>query len=158
MTTMERFPNLTPGQSVGAWVTADYRLAALFERHGIDFCCGGDRPLNEACAEQGVSLETLLDEARQVATAPNDGEQYDNWALDFLADYVVNQFHTANRQTMPQIADYAATVASVHGAAHPATVAIAELWPQVAGEMGMHMQREELLTAELAWAGRTGTP
>lgn len=145
MTTMDRVPNLNPEQSVGAWVTADYRLAALFERHGIDFCCGGDKPLTEACAEHGVSPETLLDEIRQVTAVADGGEQYDQWALDFLADYIVNQFHTSNRQTMPQIADYAATVADVHGAAHPETVAIARLWPQVQGEMGMHMQREELL-------------
>ncbi len=145
MTTIERLPNLTPEQSVGAWVTADYRLAALFDRHHIDFCCGGDRPLSQVCAEQGVNLETLLQEAQQVTAFSNGGEQYDQWALDFLADYIVNQFHAANRQTMPQIAEYAATVAEVHGAAHPETIAIAGLWPQVQGEMGMHMQREELL-------------
>lgn len=142
---MERFPNLTPDQSVGAWVTADYRLAALFERHGIDFCCGGDKPLSLACAEQGVGLGRLLDEARQVTASAESSEQYDHWSLDFLADYIVNQFHAANRQTMPQIADYAATVAQVHGDVHPETIAIANLWPQVQGEMGMHMQREELL-------------
>lgn len=145
MTTSERVSTLSPDQSVGAWVTADYRLAALFERNGIDFCCGGDKPLAQACAEQGVDLETLLAETRQVTAAANGGEQYDQWALDFLADYIVNQFHNPGRQIMPQIADYAATVAAVHGAAHPETVAIAELWPRVQGEMGMHTQREELL-------------
>lgn len=150
MTTHPPFPNdlgspLSPDQSVGAWVTADYRLAALFERYGIDFCCGGDKPVAQACAEKGVSLEALQQEARQAVAATGVGEQYDQWALDFLADYIINQFHAANRQTMPQIADYAATVASVHGDAHPETIAIAGLWPQVQGEMGMHMQREELL-------------
>lgn len=145
MTTIHHSPTLSPDQGVGAWVTADYRLAALFSRHGIDFCCGGDKALNQACAEKGIDLETLLDEARQVTAAPGSDEQYDQWALDFLADYIVNQFHNPNRQTMPQIADYAAIVADVHGAAHPETVAIAQLWPRVQGEMGMHTQREELL-------------
>ncbi len=145
MTKMEQIPNLSPEQSVGAWVTADYRLAALFESHDIDFCCGGDKPLTEACAEKGINLKTLLDEARQVTAVAGDGEQYDEWALDFLADYIVNQFHKSNRKTMPQIAEYAATVAEVHGAAHPETITIAKLWPDVQGEMSMHMQREELL-------------
>lgn len=145
MTTTGRSLDLTPEQSVGAWVTADYRLAALFERHDIDFCCGGDRPLAEVCAEKGIDPQTLLDEARQATATANGGEHYDLWALDFLTDYIVHQFHAPNRQTMPQIADYAATVAEVHGAAHPETVAIAGLWPQVQGELGMHMQREELL-------------
>lgn len=145
MTTTERVSTLSPEQSVGAWVTADYRLAAVFERHGIDFCCGGARSLAQACAEQGVSLETLMDETRQVTATASGGERYDQWALDFLADYIVNQFHADNRQTMPQIAGYAATVADVHGANHPETITIAQLWPQVQGDLGMHMRREELL-------------
>ncbi len=136
--------NLQADQSVGAWVTADYRLAALFDRYGIDFCCGGDKPVSAACAEHGVSFETLLQEARQVRSAPGMGERYDEWALDFLADYIVNKFHTYTRQALPQIADYAATIANVHGAAHPETIAIAQIWPQLQGEMTMHMQQEEL--------------
>lgn len=64
MTTIQSTSNLTPEQSVGTWVTTDYRLAALFEHYGIDFCCGGDKPLNQACTDQGVSLEDILQEAQ----------------------------------------------------------------------------------------------
>ncbi len=143
MTTIER--SLSPDQSVGAWVTADYRLAALFERNGIDFCCGGDKPLSQACAEHGVDLETLLAETRQITATANGGEQYDQWTLDFLADYIVNQFHRYTKGMLPQLSDYIETVANVHGETHPETRTIAALWPAVRDELAQHMQKEELL-------------
>jgi regulator of cell morphogenesis and NO signaling len=46
---------------------------------------------------------------------------------------------------LPRITEYAATVVEVHGDAHPETRAIAAIWPQVKGELAMHMQKEELL-------------
>jgi regulator of cell morphogenesis and NO signaling len=137
--------DLDAQQSVGAWVTADFRLAALFDRYGIDFCCGGDKPLSAACAEHGVNVDALVVEAQQVRAAPGMSERYDEWALDFLADYIVNQFHTYTKQALPQIADYATTVANVHGPAHPETIAIAKLWAEVQAELSVHLQREELL-------------
>ena len=42
--TVNNLSHLTAEQSVGDWVTADYRLAAVFEKYGIDYCCGGQNP------------------------------------------------------------------------------------------------------------------
>lgn len=143
--TIHPLQDFNVARTVGEWVAADFRLASVFTRHGIDFCCGGGKPVEQACTEQGVSLETLLREAQATQGTAGVEEQYNQWSLDFLADYIVNHFHSYTRQAMPQIAEYAATVARVHGDAHPETIAIAGLWPQVQEEMGMHMQREELL-------------
>ncbi|HAF16384.1 MAG TPA: hypothetical protein DCK99_22335 [Blastocatellia bacterium] len=41
----------------------------VFEKLKIDYCCGGDRPLGEACATAGVeveNLERMLEEAGQL--------------------------------------------------------------------------------------------
>lgn len=34
----------TGDKTIGEIVTADFRTATVFERHGIDFCCGGQPP------------------------------------------------------------------------------------------------------------------
>lgn len=136
---------LNAEQSVGDWVTNDYRFAAVFEKHGIDFCCGGQKPVREACAERGVSPETILREVTQVAAAPGSGERYDQWALDFLADYIVNQFHNYTNEALPKIGDYLTAVVEAHGIAHPETKTIADLWVGVQAELSLHMQKEELL-------------
>ena len=84
--------------SVGEWVAADFRLASVFTRHGIDFCCGGGKPVAQACAEKGLSVEELLREAQQASEIPAIGEQYNQWSVGFLADYIVNQFHKYTRE------------------------------------------------------------
>ena len=142
---MDRIPDRIAGKSVGEIVTADYRTASVFTRYGIDFCCGGQKPIEQATEEAGVSLETLLRDLDDVEKEPGVAERYDQWAADFLADYVVNQFHTYTRNVMPEILEFAATVANVHGDTHPETRVIAALWPKVQGELVMHMQKEELL-------------
>ncbi len=76
---------------------------------------------------------------------PGGGERYDQWALEFLADYIVNQFHLYTKKMLPQLSETIETVAQVHGESHPETRAIAVLWPEVQGELAQHMQKEELL-------------
>ena len=47
-------------RSVGDWVAEDFSRAAIFESLGIDFCCGGKRPLKVACEEKGIDVEAVL--------------------------------------------------------------------------------------------------
>lgn len=137
--------NFTPDQAVADWVTADFRFAAVFEKYGIDYCCGGQKPVGDACAEQAVSPDTILREVEQVTAGPGSAERYDQWALDFLADYIVNQFHHYTKDMLPRLSETVETVANAHGENHPETLAIAGLWPAVRGELAQHMQKEELL-------------
>ena len=143
--TVNNLSHLTAEQPVGAWVTADYRLAVVFEKYGIDYCCGGQKSVGEVCAEHDVSPNTILKEVAQVIEAPGSGERYDQWSLDFLADYIVNQFHTYTKRMLPQLSESIETVANVHGETHPETRTIAALWPTVRGELAQHMQKEELM-------------
>lgn len=143
--TTDTIPSAIAGKMVGEIVAADYRTASVFDKYGIDFCCGGQTSIDAACRESGVSLESVLQDLERVEQAPGLVEQHDQWALDFLADYIVNQFHNYTKDMLPRITEYVETVANVHGATHPETVTIAELWPGVKGELAMHMQKEELL-------------
>ena len=137
--------NLNATNSVGEWVAADFRLANVFTRHGIDFCCGGGKPVDQACAEKGISVETLLHEAQDARVASGIGEQYNQWAVDFLADYIVNQFHPYTEEMLAQIGSYADTVAHAHGSTHPETVVIAALWQQLREKLTGHLRDEEEL-------------
>jgi len=130
---------------VGDFVAADYRAAEVFEKYGIDFCCGGQTSIEQACREQGVALETVLHDLEQIERAPGPAERHDQWALDFLSDYIVNQFHVYTKEMLPRVTEYVETVANVHGDTHPETLTIAALWPALKGELAMHMQKEELL-------------
>lgn len=136
---------LDANNSVGEWVAVDFRLASVFTRHGIDFCCGGGKTVEQACAEKGLSSEALLREAQTASDTPAAGEQYNQWPVDFLADYIVNQFHTYTREMLEQIGSYAAAVVNAHGSAHPETVTVAALWETLRGNMLAHLRDEEEL-------------
>ena len=142
---MNQYVTDLEGRTVGEVVAADYRAAEIFQRLGIDFCCGGDKPLSEACREHSVSLAELQQELDELAMVPSRGEQYDQWALDFLADYIVNQHHAYARKMTPLLRQYAEKVVAAHGAHHPETITIAQMFEKLSGDLAMHTQREELL-------------
>ena len=47
-------------QRIGDIVSENYHTAGVFKEFGIDFCCGGGRPLNEVCEKKGLSLNEVV--------------------------------------------------------------------------------------------------
>ena len=131
-------------KTIGEIAAFDYRTIQVFEKYGIDFCCGGQKGLGEACAEKDLSADQVLQELAQAAqSAGGPGERYDQWELDFLADYIVNQYHTYTKSMLPSVMDFANKVAEVHGDKHPETLLIAQRWRELGEEMTAHLQKEE---------------
>jgi len=131
-------------QTVGELVARDYRTAQVFEKYGIDFCCGGKVALSEACHEKGIDLKQVLHDLDQVAEQPVDRSQnYTAWELPFLADYIVNTHHAYLRENTGTIAGYAHKIAEVHGPHHPEVVQIAGIFDTMAADLTQHLREEE---------------
>ncbi len=148
-------------QTIGELVAKNYRLAGVFKKFDIDFCCGGKKTLAEVCAEKGIEWDTLVAEVEKAAAAKEDHEHnYEQWEVDFLADYIVNVHHRYVRENIPPMREYTAKVARVHGDVHPEVVEIARLFEEVASELEQHMMKEEHILfpylKQLAAAERTG--
>jgi len=149
--------------TVKDFVVNDYRTAAVFERHGIDFCCGGGVPLKEACERRGVNPGTLVAELRD-ATADADSSQirFERWDLDLLVEHIVTVHHRYVKEAIPVILAHTRKVAHVHGERHPEVVEINSLFEVIASEMTAHMQKEELMlfpfVRALARSARDGSP
>jgi regulator of cell morphogenesis and NO signaling len=130
--------------TIGAIVADDFRAATIFERHGIDFCCGGKIPLAEACKSKGIELDALKSELELLQHEPVDRSQnYSSWSLSFLADYIVNTHHVYLKENDDQIVAYARKIASVHGERHPEVIRIAVLFEKIATDMVAHLKEEE---------------
>jgi len=133
-------------QTIGDLVALDYRVAEVFDRYGIDFCCGGKVPLATACQEKGINLEELLGELNKAADKPVDHSQnYGAWELPFLADYIVNTHHAYLKENTAGIAAYAHKIAQVHGEHHPEVIEIAEIFDKMAADLTLHLRQEEEL-------------
>ncbi len=133
-------------KTIGDFVAEDYRVAKVFEKHGIDFCCGGDVPLVAACAEKGIDPQDMMVEMEEAKSAPVErGQNFGAWELSFLADYIVNNHHSYINETSAQLSAYCDKVAAVHGGNHPEVIEIAGLFRKVAGELTAHLREEEEL-------------
>jgi regulator of cell morphogenesis and NO signaling len=134
-----------PGNiTIGEIVAADFRTAAVFEKHGIDFCCGGTVPLAAICTRNGLDPAAITEELEAAKNRPSDRSQnYSSWALPFLADYIVNTHHVYLKENDDQIAAYARKIAGVHGAHHPEVIRIAEIFNKIAADMTDHLKEEE---------------
>lgn len=134
----------TENRTIGEIVAADFRTAAVFEKHGIDFCCGGKVALAAACTEKGLDLAAITGELAAVQNQPTERSQnYSAWALPFLADYIVNTHHVYLKENDDQIVAYARKIAEVHGAHHPEVIRIAAIFAKIAADMVGHLQEEE---------------
>lgn len=143
-------------------VADDYRAAAIFQKHGIDFCCGGNRPVADACAERGIETSTVFDEIEAALAGPGDAPRFSSWDLDFLVNYIVTNHHAYVRGAIPTLLAHTRRVAEVHGERHPEVVTIARHFEAVADEMQQHMMKEERILfpaiAALAASAREGRP
>jgi regulator of cell morphogenesis and NO signaling len=135
----------TPGdRTIGEIVAADFRTARVFEKHGIDFCCGGKVALGTICTEKDLDLDTIASELEAVQNEPIDRSQnYAAWALPFLIDYIVNTHHAYLKENDEQIAAYCRKIADVHGVHHPEVIRIAAIFDKIASDMAAHLKEEE---------------
>jgi regulator of cell morphogenesis and NO signaling len=133
------------GVTVGELAAADVRKAEVFKKYGIDFCCGGKKTLQQACAEAGVDTAKVEAALRDTATQPATGPALDfnRWAPDFLADYIYNQHHVYYYEEGPVIADLLQKVVAHHGAHFPELYKVADLYSQLQQELKTHFLKEE---------------
>jgi regulator of cell morphogenesis and NO signaling len=125
-------------------VTNDFHAAAVFEKYNLDFCCKGKRPLSEACSEKNIDLNSLLEELESYTPQNNNSDlRYNEWKIDFLADYIVNNHHSYVRRMIPILAAHTQKIASVHGENHPETVEVAKRFAVVYKDLKQHMMKEE---------------
>ena len=148
---------------LGDIVAGDYRTAAVFERYGIDFCCGGSVTLAAACAAKAIDPAFLAHELEAATSVPTRRDQdHANWTLTRLIDHITAIHHAYVRANTAQNAAYARKIAEVHGDAHPELAQVATVFDKMATELMAHLKREEevvfpaIKRAEAA--GRVGSP
>jgi regulator of cell morphogenesis and NO signaling len=120
------------------------RKAEVFRRHGIDFCCGGKRSLQEACEDAGVDIEAIKQELEQLGQPhPSPDKDYNNWDLDFLADYIVQVHHKYVTGSLEALTDLSQKVTHRHGGAHPELQELKRHVVALLTEMRSHQIKEE---------------
>ena len=86
--------NIQEDQIIGELVANDYRTASVFKKYGIDFCCQGNRTINDACEAKKIDEKSVIADINILLNAKSDsGTDYQSWPLDLLAAYIEKKHH-----------------------------------------------------------------
>ena len=110
---------ITKEQTIGEIVAEDFRAAAVFKKFGIDFCCKGNRSIEEACSIKNIEPSKVYEALSQIPSAGKREIDFTLWPLDLLADYVEKTDHRYVEEKTPILLQFLNKVSKVHGNRHP---------------------------------------
>ncbi len=152
------------GTSMTVADLAAHSLAAVrvFERLGIDYCCGGHRSLAEACREKGLDPQAVQQQlAAAVAAQQEVGRDWRTAPLRDVVDHIVNKHHEYLKKELPLLADRLAKVYRVYNERYgPTLIGLPEVYAGLRSELESHMMKEErilfpaIVAAESALASK----
>ncbi len=133
--------------SVGDLAGSLPALIPVLESLGIDYCCGGQRSLVEACRSANRDPQTVLAalvRAEQPSSASSvAATDWRQASLNALIDHIVARHHEYLRQSLPRIGDLMQTVLKAHGANHPDLAGVSEQFQALRAELENHLLKEE---------------
>lgn len=133
-------------QIIGELVAKDYRTASVFKKYSIDFCCQGNRTIEEACEKKNIDTKKVLEDLVAMMESKSESTtDYQSWPLDLLADYIEKKHHRYVQEKTLEIQPYLDKICKVHGERHPELLKIKEEFNANAGELAAHMKKEELI-------------
>jgi regulator of cell morphogenesis and NO signaling len=118
----------------------------VFEEFGIDYCCGGHKPLGEACSAGKLEIDAVLAALEAAAQTPDTA--IDNWAgkpLEQLIAHIVATHHAYVKRELPRLAGLAQKVVNRHGSHRSELLVIASTLKQLDEELTHHLAKEEVV-------------
>jgi regulator of cell morphogenesis and NO signaling len=137
---------ITESTTVAEIASALPASVRLFQRHGIDFCCGGRTPLAVACEQQGLSFTDVARDIEALEAAP--ALESRDWAkepLPALIDHILTAYHAPLGEELPRLESMASRVAHVHGSRASFLHALEKTVLELSSELRGHMRKEELV-------------
>lgn len=129
-------------RTLGDLVTEHPEYARTFESLGLDYCCGGNQTLKEACRDADIDIETVQD--RLTETTSDDGPTIPRGSPTELVDHIVETHHEPLRKELPSLAQIVTKVARVHGHNHPELRDVETTFQELRREMQEHTEEEEV--------------
>jgi regulator of cell morphogenesis and NO signaling len=137
----------------------------VFERLKIDYCCGGGRPVDEACVAAGVTVGELSNMLEEACASRSDSvRDFRNATLAELIRHILDTHHVYTREESARIQDLLAKVCAKHGESHPELFEVATLFRKLDADLQPHLFKEEqilfpyILRLEAAATMKTAPP
>ncbi len=133
---------LNVDNTVSQWVVESPARSRIFEKYGIDYCCGGKATLRQACARREIAPEAVMTELR-AAGHESDQRDWSAATLTELADHIESTHHAWLKKELPRVAMLVHRTFTVHGLHYPYLAEVKATYDRFAAEMDAHMFKEE---------------
>jgi regulator of cell morphogenesis and NO signaling len=118
----------------------------VFEKLGIDYCCGGNISLEQACRTANLNIDQVLDSLEKAKATPEiKAEDWQIGPLAGLIAHIQNTHHKYTREEIARLVPLFEKVCKVHGGNHPELLRIYETFQGLAQELNAHMMKEEMI-------------
>lgn len=137
---------LEADKPIGQLAVENPASTAVFEQLGIDYCCGGQKSLSEACKDKGLNVQAVLESIR--AAAPHPQEPNRDWSkatMTELTEHIENTHHAYLKRELPRLDSLTRKVADRHGQKHPEMQRVRDIFMNFKAELESHMAKEELI-------------
>ena len=122
--------------------------ARVFEKLGIDYCCGGKQTLEEACRAAGLPVGEVLGALEVAPPSRQPSPKDSDWQTAPLADlisHIENTHHKYTREEIARLGPLFEKVCSVHGEHHPELFELRTTFQTLAQELATHLMKEEMV-------------
>jgi regulator of cell morphogenesis and NO signaling len=139
-------PDVTPDALVSAIAAAHPATVAVFQRHDMNFCCGGGISIADACLDRGIDESAFLAELHASLSAPAGEPAWQTASLAALTSHLQARYHEPLRAELPRIGDLLARVLRRHGETYPAMLLpLTERFQELTNELLQHLRKEEVV-------------
>jgi regulator of cell morphogenesis and NO signaling len=149
---MEQTLSIHPDMHVGEIAAALAGATAVFRKHKIDFCCGGNVPISEALERKNLDASLVLGELRALAATPPEAPSETN----ALIEHIIRRYHDTHRAELPELVKLAKRVEAVHRDHADVPAGLADILETALDDLGEHMEKEEMILFPAMRQGMVG--
>lgn len=131
--------------TIGEMVSERLDRSRVFEKYGLDYCCGGGKTVTEACADKGIDPDAVFGDLKKAETdsPESQSEDYSQMSLGSLVDHIVQTHHAYLKAELPRLGGLLTKVVNKHGENDKRLYQVQDVFHAFAAELESHWTREE---------------
>ena len=136
---------ITTSTLVADIATSSPATIKVFQRHRIDFCCGGRIPLGDVCEAHQIAAPVLIGELEEVLNMKETDVDWTTASLASLVSHIQARFHRPLEEEIPRLRAMVDKVVSRHGARLPRLAQLQATFAELQTELLEHMKKEDVV-------------
>lgn len=141
--TTHAHPRISPDHTLAELATELAGASRVFQRHELDFCCGGGKTLGEACRERRLAVIQVIGELEQEVAGSAPARDWRDGTISQLLTHIVDGYHRSHREELPRLWAMADKVERVHAGKSGLPRGLAAHLRWMVDSLDLHMQKEE---------------